>query len=196
MVRNMRLPAIVALLLPIVVLTACSASTPGDADQAPPPAIEADAAASQAEPTIGPEPWVGPSDGSWDYGDVGYGNTWEGRLSDYRVTTVGLPEFGPLIDAKVEATGTFHVERHQDRGYYDSILDDLRFGVTPGNVHGEKHDESYGLKTRTTCAQPRIAVGDTTECRVTFAAPTEEMQDFRWWLNGSSIAAWPGQTTD
>jgi len=124
------------------------------------------------------------------------GNTWEGRLSDYRVTTVGQPEFGPLIDAKVEATGTFHVERHQDRGYYDSILDDLRFGFTPGNVHGETHDESYGLRTRTTCAQPRIAVGDTTECRVTFAAPTEEMQDFRWWLNGSSIAAWPGQTTD
>lgn len=148
---------------------------------------------ASADPEASGAPWDGPKDGTWEYGDVGYGDTWSGR--EYHVTVVGLPEFGPLVDDEVTVTGEFEVTRHADLGYYETVLDDLRFGFTPGNRHWERHHEGYGIDVQSHCDPEELNMGEVGTCTVSFRAPIDEMQDFRWWISGRSVAAWPGQTS-
>ncbi len=182
----MRAIAIATSALAVLVVAACA----GTASTEPPSSTSSSTA--PASEVAGP--WQGPTDGTWEYGDIGYQEPHEGRLSDYRVTLTGPPEFGPLDSSKVEVTGTFLVERFRDRGFDDEIADDLRFGFTPGNLSASRHSENYGLNVTVACVRPTIPIGESTECRVSFRAPHDEIQDFRWWLNGQSVAAWPGQT--
>jgi hypothetical protein len=178
-------------LMALIALGSCAAveSGPAPPEPAASPTVE-------EEPAV--EPWQGPTDGTWDHGDVGFQEPVEGRISDYRVTLVGLPEFGPLEDGRVVVTGTFTVERFEARGYYDrgTIRDDIKFGFTPGNLSYLRHNETYGMGPRVDCGRKKLAVGGSTTCRVSFAAPVDEIQDFYWWINGDRVAAWPGQVVD
>lgn len=185
--------------LPIILvlgLVGCAGieSVPEPVEPASTSPIPTETAEPTPEPTPEPVPWDGPTDGTWEYGDVGFGETLEVRNSDYRVTVLGLPEFGPLEDEKVTVTGTFNVERFQDRGFDDEILDDLRFGFTPGAGTGAPLSETYGLNPKVECEQDAIAVGETAICRVSFNAPAVEMENFSWWISRNKVAAWPGQT--
>lgn len=142
-----------------------------------------------------PTPWEGPKNGKWDYGDVGFKKPSTGRLSDYRITLLGKPSFGPLKADKVEVSGTFAVERYREAGSWDTgnVLSDNSFGFVPGNLSYPRHDEVYGMRPEVERGAKQLAVGESTECRVTFEAPTDEMTDFHWWVNGNAVAAWPGQ---
>ena len=145
------------------------------------------------ESSATPTPWAGPTDGTWDWGEVGFQQPVPLRLADHTVTVSGIPTFGPLESGRVTITGTFTVERTKDDGWYDTIADDISFGFVPGNYGYPTHDEVYGLNVKLDCAKPTLAVAEVTTCKVIFNAPVGEMQDSYWWVSGKNVAAWPGQ---
>ena len=176
-------------------LTGCSGV---EVPQESPPPKESQKIEDSPSPAPEPvsEPWVGPSDGTWDYGDAELGQPVKTRLSDYAITVTSTPVFGPLDDGgRVEVSASLRVKRVEDRGdrYGTKITESEKVAFTPGNLSYPRHNEAYGLKTEFVCEPGEISVGEKAKCTVSFTAPADEMPDFHWWINGEAAAAWPGQ---
>lgn len=54
-------------------------------------------------------------------------------------------------------------------------------------------DESHGADVDVSCAQDRLAVGQSTDCTLSFTAPASEIKDSYWSINNAAMGAWPGQ---
>lgn len=158
-----------------------------------PPATATTAPTVSFPPTATPDPWAGPTDGTWSQGDIGFENLYKGLYSEWQVRVQGLPQFSPLrADGQVTVTGTFLVERIEDHGNGETVSGDNSFFFSPGNL-SHPYDESYGTYTTVKCDRERIAIGENATCRISFTAPTAEMPNFYWSADGQMFAAWPGQ---
>ena len=140
-------------------------------------------------------PWTKVTDGSWDYGDVGYGEPVEWRLSDYRITVTGKPAMTTADGGKtVTIASPISVEKIRDRGFNTAappIGESDYFIFMPGPANTDLN-EDYGEDTQVDIPTP-AKVGQTTKGTVSFTAPADEIQDCYWMINGQNVAAWPGQ---
>ncbi|MFI8977223.1 hypothetical protein ACIGO9_30370 [Nocardia asteroides] len=74
-----------------------------------------------------------------------------------------------------------------------TISESESFFFMPGFFDLARHDEVYGGDVSVKCDKEPATVGDIAHCTISFDAQPDEIQNSYWQINGSSMAAWPGQ---
>lgn len=180
-------------------------STSAPASSAPPTSPPATSVApTPAPPTTAPPksddgsgevPWTKVTNGSWEYGDVGYGNPVEARLSDFRIRVTGKPTMTTADGGRtITIASPISVKKVRDRGFNTGdtpIGESEQFIFMPGPASTDLN-EDYGEATVVDIKTPE-KVGQATKGTVSFTAPADEIQDCYWMINRMTVAAWPGQ---
>jgi hypothetical protein len=154
-------------------------------------------ALSSTQAATGDVAWTKVTNGTWEYGDVGFGEPVETRLSDYRITISGKPTMTTADGGQtVKITSPIAVEKIRDRGFNSPdtpIGESEQFIFMPGPANTDLN-EDYGEGTVVDIKTPG-KVGQTAKGTVSFTAPAAEIVDCFWMINREIVAAWPGQTT-
>lgn len=177
----------------VLMLVGCSYSG-GRPARTPSPTPSVTVSASTATPTPSAQRWTAVSDGTWKWGDVALGQPVTQRLSDYAITITATPTMTTNDGGKtITVSSRLSVTRVGDRGFGEDVTDSERVFFVPGNYGYPQHDEVYGIDPDFECEIEQLTVGQTSDCIVAFRAPSEEIQDFYWEVNGQNAAAWPSQ---
>lgn len=165
-------------------------TTAADASPAP-----AEASPTSSEPEA--EAWTAPEDGTWEYGDVSFG-----EWSD----ATGVREYAYMIDSpptftvegdRVTVSSQINVRRVEDRGWGEPLSEDVTVYFSSGGHQKESShiNEAYG-EADVECENDQLAGGETTTCKVTFTPRyPDEIQDFYWSVDRESVGTWPSQVS-
>lgn len=150
------------------------------------------------EPADADSTWQeAPVDGTWSYGQVGFGETYVHYSLSFRVAED--PKMTSDDGGKtVTVASVFEVTREDvDRELWAQVSD-YGFRFWSGNDPQRSATGDYG-EAKAACEDTWIEVGDTTRCLVTFTPDSPaEVEDFFWTLEdvrSVSFGAWPSQRT-
>lgn len=160
---------------------------------------EAPTKSAEAKPSPdAPRLWSeAPTDGTWETGDISYGQPTEiaqgayGPVGEHTFTISEPPTFTLAKGDQATMTSVLHVVRAHDRGFGNDISNE-KIWFTPGGGDPPL-SETYGTNTKLDCERMMLAEGESTTCNVSFTAPKDEMPNAFWTINGKKVGAWPGQ---
>lgn len=140
--------------------------------------------------------WSAPTDGTWEWGDVSFGERSD-LLSWEYVVLIDSPPSVTREGDEVTVTSDVQVFREVDRGFGDPVSDDLQAWFEPGiRDESNRMNEAYG-RADFTCEDEHPAEGESTTCTATFTTKyPDEVQDFHWDIGRQSIGTWPSQIAD
>lgn len=150
------------------------------------------------EPADADKTWQeAPVDGTWAYGNVGFGETYVHYSLSFRVAEV--PEITSEDDGgTVTVASKFEVTREDVDPELWGQVSDYDFRFWSGNDPQRSATGEYG-EAKVACEETWIDVGQTKRCVVTFTPDSPaEVENFFWTLDdvrSVSFGAWPSQRT-